>query len=175
MARANRLPHGFFCRADIQEYRWLVSRIPDGGTLVELGVWIGRSLCSVADLVRAKGLTVIAVDTFMKKGAWGGEVLTRPQQEVFLANMRRFGVEPVCVTARSDEAARLVPGKVGMVFIDADHAYASVKADIAAWQPKVTTFLAGHDYAAPRFGVTQAVDEVFPDARVRGYVWSVRV
>jgi len=175
MARANRLPYGFFSLHDIQQYRWLVSRVPNGSTLVELGVWLGRSLCSVADLVNEKGLKVIAVDTFAKAGAWGMEPLTAPQQDVFMANMRRFGLEPRCIKARSDEAAALVSGKVGMVFIDADHAYESVKADIAAWHPKVTKYLAGHDYAMTQFGVKRAVDELFPEALVRGQIWSVRV
>ncbi len=53
------------------------------------------------------------------------------------------------------------------VYIDADHSYEAVKADIEAWWPKVRMggVLAGHDYTKPHqvnqahFGVIQAVDE----------------
>jgi hypothetical protein len=58
------LPEGWFSPEDIKEYRRLVSRIPVGGTLCELGVWKGRSLCSVADIIKARDIHVYAVDTF---------------------------------------------------------------------------------------------------------------
>jgi hypothetical protein len=53
------------------------------------------------------------------------------------------------------------------VYLDADHTYEAVKADIAAWWPKVASggVLSGHDYidvATPNgaeFGVIRAVDE----------------
>ena len=167
------LPDGFFGQDDIVEYRRLVSQLHDGDTLVELGVWIGRSLCSVADLITEKHLKVIAVDTFNKPKADGKPPLTKPQVEVFLENMRQFGVEPRCVRLPSHLAADYVPDKVAMVFIDAGHSYQEVKADIAAWHPKVTRILAGHDYAHPKFGVKKAVDELFPQAHTTGMVWSV--
>lgn len=54
-------------------------------------------------------------------------------------------------------------GSLDFVFIDADHSYSSVKADIAAWRPKVRRggILTGHDYGHVRFpGVRTAVDEL---------------
>ena len=167
------LPDGFFGEDDIREYRRLVSQLHDGDTLVELGVWIGRSLCSIADLITEKHLKVIAVDTFTKLRAHGKPPLTKPQIEVFRENMRAVGVEPQCMRLPSHLAADYVHGDVAMVFIDADHHYESVKADIAAWHPKVTRILAGHDYGHPKFGVKKAVDELFPQAHTTGRMWSV--
>jgi hypothetical protein len=45
------------------------------------------------------------------------------------------------------EAVKHVPD-LDFVFIDADHSYPAVKADIAAWMPKVKVggWLCGHDY-----------------------------
>lgn len=63
------------------------------------------------------------------------------------------------------------------VYIDADHRYEAVKADIIAWLPKVRAggFLCGHDYGE-KDGVTKAVDELFPDAeKDTDYTWFVRV
>ena len=65
------------------------------------------------------------------------------------------------------EAAVLIAdGTLDFVYLDADHSYAAVKADIAAWWPKVRKggILAGHDYVQglinnSEFGVIQAVSE----------------
>ncbi len=65
----------------------------------------------------------------------------------------------------SAEAAELIPdGFLDFVFIDADHSYEGVSADIRLWAPKVKAggLLCGHDYEHPSFptwGVKQAVDE----------------
>ncbi|MRS02168.1 class I SAM-dependent methyltransferase, partial [bacterium] len=52
-------------------------------------------------------------------------------------------------------------GSLDMVFIDAAHDYDNVRADIAAWYPKVRLggMLAGHDYEENWPGVIQAVNE----------------
>jgi len=55
------------------------------------------------------------------------------------------------------------------VYIDASHDYASVKADIAAWAPKVKRggWIGGHDFNAAKFpGVVTAVREVFATVQV---------
>lgn len=72
------------------------------------------------------------------------------------------------------------------VFIDADHFYESVRADLLAWFPKVKSkgIVCGHDYngAGDRrkgWGVKRAVDEFFGtvklDVNVKpGLVWWVK-
>jgi len=60
------------------------------------------------------------------------------------------------------EAAKDIPdGYLDLVFIDADHSYETVKADIIAWLPKVRPggVLMGHDYNYS--SVKQAVNEIF--------------
>jgi len=65
-----------------------------------------------------------------------------------------------------------------MVFIDCDHRYENVKADIYAWIPKVLTgggILSGHDYTHKKHtGVKLAVDEIFGENNIKllgGNVW----
>ena len=75
------------------------------------------------------------------------------------------GYSDRCEVLRMDTvaAARLFEDEhFDFVFIDADHSYESVKADIGAWAPKVRMngSLLGHDYS-PKFpGVVKAVNEL---------------
>jgi predicted O-methyltransferase YrrM len=75
-----------------------------------------------------------------------------------------------------DAAPDFEDGSLDFVFIDADHLYESVRADIIAWWPKIKKggLLTGHDYAAENFpGVTAAVHELVGEPDVHdGHVWS---
>ena len=72
-----------------------------------------------------------------------------------------------------------------MVYIDADHSYEAVKADIDAWMPHVRDggILAGHDYGGKMFpGVTRAVQQRFADRtlfgwqlNIEGNIWWVKI
>jgi hypothetical protein len=59
------LPEGWFSPEDIAAYAGLYEQVPPGSSVAELGVWQGRSLCSVAEAIRRKNLRVHAVDTFL--------------------------------------------------------------------------------------------------------------
>ena len=82
------------------------------------------------------------------------------------------------IRAMSPQAAsRFENGSLGLVFIDADHSYGAVVADILAWLPKVKPggFLAGHDYQKSYPGVIKAVDEVLQRTHVNVLTDSVWV
>lgn len=76
----------------------------------------------------------------------------------------------------STEAARHVAdGWADFIFIDAAHSYQAVKADIAAWLPKLKPqgWFGGHDYHPAHPGVMRAVDEEFPFRReLEGWIWA---
>lgn len=83
-------------------------------------------------------------------------------------------------------AAELIPDKaLDFCFIDADHTYDAVKADLAAWYPKVKEggLISGHDYNHPQYpdwGVKQAVDEFAASKGLTietdaNYTWFARV
>jgi hypothetical protein len=75
-----------------------------------------------------------------------------------------------------DVAATVRDGSLDFVFLDGDHSEAGVRADIAAWLPKIRCggALLGHDAAWP--GVRAAIDDLCP-----GYwigpndVWGVSI
>ena len=88
------LPEGWFHVGDIKMYRNLVEMVPNGGTISELGVWKGRSLCSVADIIKRKNLTVYAVDTFegtKDEEDVHSDAKVADIKKVFEDNVKRYG------------------------------------------------------------------------------------
>jgi cephalosporin hydroxylase len=181
---ANDLPEGWFSPGDVAAYASLYEQVPVRSRVAELGVWQGRSLCSVAHLILAKNLQVHAVDTF--RGTPGELDIVHDcdgkLRQRFEANLTRFGISDhvvVHVGSTARVAQDMAAGSFDLVFIDADHSYETVLADIAAWLPKVKAggVLCGHDYNRPghgHAGVRQAVDEligsdkitIFPDSLI---------
>jgi hypothetical protein len=97
------------------------------------------------------------------------------RRESFLATVKPFREETYdFYEMPTTEAATLVPDNhFDFVFIDADHAYASVRQDIIDWLPKVKPggWLCGHDYNKlftaddrdTKYAVKKAVTELLPD------------
>lgn len=174
-----KLPDGWFPEDDIAAYRRLCEALPEYGLMAELGTWLGRSLCSVADILNRKNVTVFAVDTF--KGSAGFEqdfdIGTRDAYEEFYRNAERFGFGSNLVIHRctTDEAAKLVPNELDLVFIDADHSYAAVKKDIENWKPKIRKggVLAGDDNGYP--DVRTAVAELLGVVELEASLWVTNV
>lgn len=61
----------------------------------------------------------------------------------------------------SPQMAEYVPEEsLGMLYLDGDHSYGGVMADLAAWYAKVVPggIIAGHDYLNESYGVKKAID-----------------
>lgn len=184
-----KLPEGWFYKGDIAEYRRIVEDVPEGGTIGELGCFKGRSLCSVADIVKRKNLKVIVVDTFagtVNEGQGSMDFL-----EEFQYNIERFGIKDRVIIYRgtTDKICEEIPnGYFDELFIDADHSYEAVKKDLENWECKVKKggTICGHDYGNWE-GVGRAVNERYFNIRVHdepfmidsgiaiGSVWSKRL
>ena len=70
--------------------------------------------------------------------------------------------------------------KFDMVFIDGDHSYEMVKADILCWKLLVRKggLLTGHDYSDKHDGVVNAVHELLGEDNITilpGRIWTYRV
>jgi cephalosporin hydroxylase len=132
--------------------------------MVEVGVYKGRScfFLAVEAFNSGKTIHVVAVDNFTMAGTSPAE-FSRLRREHGLTEMISI------IEATSVQASRQFDDEtLDFVFIDADHEYESVKADIAAWWPKVKPggILAGHDFAPEFPGVKQAVIERFDGPNV---------
>jgi len=176
--------HGWFDYEDF--YRFLVSEIPHGGSFVEVGCWLGRSIAAFDSFRReaGKAIELCAIDTFNGRAendehaaileAHGGDV-----EKAFSANMAVLGVPVSANRRQSSDSALFFDSTLDAVFIDADHSEEAVSRDIAAWWPKVKPggILAGHDFDEP--GVAAAVWksagalEMGPISRM-GRCWWVR-
>lgn len=99
------------------------------------------------------------------------------------ATRQRLQHDPRVTVFRSstaDFARQCSPGSYDVAYIDADHAYDGVKADIEAFAPLLSPggFLAGHDYHDGFPGVVRAVDEFRGDRPLMRFAdssWALRV
>lgn len=149
-------------------FQFLVNTIPDGGTFVECGAWLGQSSAYLCDIAKDR-INVFIVDSWQGSA---NEVATHHKlaQEtdiytIFLDNMGERKFTPIrklsheAVLDFEDESC-------DVVYIDMEHTYDAVSKDIDMWLPKVKVggYLAGHDYNPGSWpGVVQAVNEKLHD------------
>jgi hypothetical protein len=137
--------------------------------VVEIGCWKGRSTKVLLD--SCSGI-VYAVDKW--EGAndqSGAMVLLQDVYSEFVKNVGHYDNLEIIKELSLDAAKKI--NSVDMVFIDADHSYEAVKADIEAWLPKCNKFICGHDYDYP--DVKKAVDEKFGEPKYIDSLWWIEL
>lgn len=158
-------------------YSGFINRLPEGGKMVEVGVWKGKSMAylGVEAVNSKKDITIYAVDTWQgspEEAAHQNDsfVKSGTLYDLFLENIKPINatkqvIHPI-VGCSTSVAEQFEDGSLDIVFIDAAHDYDSVCQDIAAWLPKVKKggILAGHDYWGwPE--VKRAVDDTLKTAK----------
>jgi len=160
-----------------------VRHFPPGSRFVEVGTYLGRSLCSLGEVVVASGRAyrVIGVDTCLGTGPEGprgkdyhGATVKREGGTLAGAlhrNVIACGLAQVVSLIVADSITAsgfFADGSLEWVHLDARHDFDSVTADIRAWRPKIRSggWLSGDDYDDVKWPeVVRAVTEVLPDAR----------
>jgi hypothetical protein len=162
--------------------RWdaIIKRIDPNKEIVgaEIGVWVGSTAQKVLE---ARPLVMhIMIDSWKtpepgSSYAKSDDSIARQKQAYFdecyektKDAVRIFKERAVILRQTSFNASQTIQDKsLDYVFIDAEHTYEGVSADIKLWLPKVKPggWIGGHDYGnLPRFpGVQKAVDEAFPE------------
>ncbi|HEY7054766.1 MAG TPA: class I SAM-dependent methyltransferase [Mycobacterium sp.] len=161
-----------------------VRHFADGCRFVEVGCYLGRSLCSLAEVVRGSGhsIAITGVDTGRGSGPEGRRDTNAHGPAVeygggtFAGMLHRnvigcgFGDFVQLLISDSVAAAAVFTDEsLAWVHIDARHDYQSVAADIMAWAPKVRAggWLSGDDYHEQQWpGLVAAVHDALPDAAV---------
>jgi len=168
-------------------YADVVTHARSGAVFVELGTFLAKSASYMMLKLRESGKDI----RFTSYDNFSGEAHDEEEKEMIarhgsLEKAARWcfeqstGLNPERFLINADSALaaeRYDDGSVDFVFIDADHAEAAVKSDIAAWLPKVRPggMIAGHDIDfAP---VRAAVLSFFPLQQVRsvGRCWLVSI
>lgn len=169
------LPVGFFSfRYDVVNYRKLVGKIPVGGTLVEIGSFKGKSLCSVSDIIKSNSLKVFSIDTFEGTESDNhDEAWTKGMFQIFTDNIEKFGITDKVTVLKgmsSDMVKHLENESADLVFIDGDHTYEGCYKDIVDYLPivKIGGVLSGHDYNSTFKGVIQATSELLGEVETFG-------
>lgn len=118
--------------------RDVVAAAPPNSVIVEIGCYTGRSLTCLGAYARAanKGLRIIGIDNDHIQGN------SRCQMNIDRSRLPIHLIQENSVPA----AGHFADGECWMAFIDAEHLHESVAADIRAWMPKVSHWLAGHDF-----------------------------
>lgn len=155
-------------------YDYLIEQCSEGGTIVELGAWLGKSSSYLVD--KAINRNVIIIDSWLGSPdelETNHKLATQTDiYEVFKSNMgeRKYqsirGLSKDVVESFQDES-------LDVVFIDLTHTYEEVKQDITLWLPKVKKggILSGHDYEIAWGGVMKAVDEMLPSRTIMENCW----
>lgn len=134
---------------------------------VELGTWQGASAIPIARSIQRWGGTLTCVDT------WAGELnddggSLPGKVPIMLLSFARAVVEAQVsanvrlIPAMTVDAARYWSQPIDFLYVDADHGYDGVWADLEAWVPHVRPggLIVGDDYEHPRYpGVKRAWDE----------------
>lgn len=151
-----------------KRYDWLIQMINHNGYTLGAEIGVARGNTTVKLLRHCPELFLFAVDKWTNElkpeaGAMGDLRYWSPIQvrKEFVSNTRSCQNRIHLLEGDSVKMAnRVSDNSLDFVFIDADHRYEAVKADIIAWTPKVRDggIVCGHDVNAP--GVIQAIREL---------------
>lgn len=174
----------------------ILRRLPQSATMAEVGVL--RGALSSYLLSNAPGLDLVMVDNWLTTDQQPEAYRATGDDHALHTDPRRvarhkadamriadlfYGRAKVCHAASVAAACAFGDGTFDMVFLDADHSEAGVRADIEAWLPKVKPggWIGGHDIDNndPRFdfsGVRRAVDAWFKTVDLDdNFTWFARV
>lgn len=155
------LPKGFFHHGE-QMLALVAQHRP--AVVVELGTYNGASAIAMARVLADWGGVIYCVDTWYGKPAPGREQPWRVGPCATHLVRAGVGARVRLIPATTTAAAACWTGPpIDALYIDADHRYAGVKADLTDWLPHVRSggLIAGDDYDHPKYpGVNQAWDEL---------------
>jgi len=163
-----------------QENRQVLKKLikqNDIKTVIEIGCFLGKSTHFFAK----RGCHVLSIDTFE-----GAKDLNRCKEVIprlpNLFEQFKFNMQALGLTDRvswfkgtSADAHKIFKHSADLVYIDGSHEYEDVINDINLWMPRATKIICGDDYSGNHPGVTQAVDELIPNANTKNRVWFKKI
>lgn len=152
---------GWIANEEGEILREEIERVPNGGVYLEVGVAYGKSLATVSYYADP------SIDIY------GIDILNWSQRD---SNMSTLGLEGRAHFIEGDSQQEALAWKAGreidLLFIDANHEYYHVIADLLSWTPylKHGGRLMLHDYDETSPGVMRAVhDFIYPHSCWKDY------
>ncbi len=130
-----------------------------GKVFVEIGSYLGASSCYIAEAIQSDpSKRLYCVDTWENDGMAEG---ARDTFDEFCSNTSSYADTIVPLRGKSLEVAQMFNFGIDYLFVDADHSYEAVKADMLAWLPKLNpgAMVICHDTGWAE-GIQKAVEEV---------------
>jgi len=149
---------------------------PPGATALEIGSYHGASTCYLGSGLKEIGGHLICVDT------WYNETMPEGLQDTYQIFEQNTAPLNGAITVRRKRSQDLtkadIPSQLHLIFIDCDHSYESVKADVTTTAPSLVEdgVLAFHDVKYYQ-GVSRVVGELLStgewafDASVDNLMW----
>ncbi len=161
------------------ELDWLYAMAQKMKTVVEIGSFKGRSTYVLCSGCNGDAGKVFAVDPFTGVALqFNAQADGKPTFEDFMKNVGHFQhLVPLKMTSTEAAEDDRVPQKVDMVFIDGDHSYEGLMADLKAWAPRTEKLVCGHDLDDPLYpGVRSALVAYYGEQRINrgpGTLWFI--
>ena len=153
----------------------IMKTVPANGIVVEVGSYVGVSSQCIGNGIAkyCPSAKFYCIDTFKGSTFMDGcngrarnemvEMYAKNDvKAIFEKNMEKYPHQTLVMTSL-DACKKFDDLSIDFIFIDADHSYDAVKADINAWLPKIKLggLMTGHDYSETKTDVKKAVDEMF--------------
>lgn len=150
MLDLKRLPEGL---TNEKELTWLFNRVQEKrpSNVVELGTWLGRSLCAMLQAVDESDTKFVAIDSWEEEYAIRMGLQENPAvlfEQYIATHYRHFLNDIDIIKGSTFENARKFKDKYfDFMFHDAAHDEKSVYTDLIEWLPKMRddAFICGHD------------------------------
>jgi len=153
--------HAIFTHLTAREKRKLkdLASRSAGAVFVEIGSYLGASACFIAAGIRHSGsqAKLYCVDT------WQNDMMSEKKKDtydLFLKNTAPYSDIIVPLRGHSNAMAQEFAHRVDFLFIDGNHSFEGVKADVDTWFPKLNerALVIFHDISWAK-GVRRVVKE----------------
>lgn len=143
----------------------------------EIGLWYGKTFFHLLDAIR--DLVLYGVDTWQESELFNKHKSAAENKKTVILRAFHYDERATILSMPSLEAAQQFPDNdLDFVFIDADHSFDAVCADIQAWLPKVKAggYLTGHDWdwESVRSAVLKLLPDATPGDESNDFVWYWR-
>ena len=189
---------GWYFKTHFDFFNFMITHLPDQCTLVECGVFFGRSTIDLAKRLQLAGkkFHIFAVDSFhwhgwIKREGFSNEELRnefdkvvslcgKDMFKIFHHYLLENNLKNVITPVKSqilDYVKEVEDRSIDLCYIDSSHLYQDTIDEIQAWLPKIKVggWLCGDDY--DREAVKNAVIQTIPQAKAwdNGRIWYLQI